>query len=137
MNVQEKERRAASMTRAELAEWDAEIEADFQRTVETTTKPRKRKRAKRHIGCPWEFLVEVTRSRPSANALIVALYIYRQTTVHRSPTVRLSGPELTELGVTRNQKHRALHNLARVGMIRLHPVAPGRTTEITLLWPAT
>ena len=36
----------------DLAEWDAEIEAEFQRAVAATKKVGQRKRGRRHVGFP-------------------------------------------------------------------------------------
>ena len=101
MNEQEKERHYSTMTEAELAEWDAEIEAEAQKAKAATQRHSKRKRARRYIGCPWEFLVDICRRARGSTALIVALCVYRQTTIHRRQTVTLNAAELAELGVDR------------------------------------
>jgi hypothetical protein len=117
----------------DLAAWDAEIEADFQRAVEATRRPRQRHR-RRHIGCPWEFLVDVCQRTRRRAAMALALYIYRRTEVCRDPTVKLLGPELAELGINRRRWHEALRKLQAVGLVQLHKSPPGQKTEVTLLW---
>jgi hypothetical protein len=133
MSEQKKERHHSTMTQAELDAWDAETEADYQKTVSATTRPGKRKRA-RYIGCPWEFFVDVRRRTHGSTALTVALYVYRQTRVHRSQTITLSGAELAELGVDRSRKREALMSLEAAGIVRLSRAGSGQSTEVTLLW---
>jgi hypothetical protein len=119
----------------DLAEWDAEIEADFQRAVAATKAAGRRKRGRRYIGFPLAFLVDVCRLVPGRSAvpIAIAVLIYRRTIVCRSRTVTLPGTELAELGIDRPQKSRALALLARVGLIRIEQ-KPGRTAAVTLLW---
>ncbi len=95
-----------------------------------------RRFATRHLGAPFEFLVEVCRSTEGRAALIVALLIYRRTVVCHSPTITLSAAELTELDVSREMKRRSLVQLATAGLIRIGRTPPGCAAAATLLWKA-
>jgi hypothetical protein len=115
----------------DLAEWDAEIEAEFQRVVRGTKVAGQRKRGRRHVGFPLSFLVDVCRLTEGRTTLVVA--IYRRTHVCRSPTVTLPAAELAELGITRPRKHEALAKLQAAGLITVERVT-GRTAKVTLAW---
>ena len=65
----------------DLDEWDAEIEAEFQRAVQQTKTAGRRQRGSRFIGCPIAFMAEVRRKTKGSAALVVALHIYRRTRV--------------------------------------------------------
>jgi hypothetical protein len=130
-----KARVAKDMSPAELAEWDAEIEAEFQRVVTATTKrPGKRERKRRHFGGPWEFIAHVCRLTRGRSALVVALYVYHRTVVCRTQTVELIGAELAELGVTKSCRHWALQRLQDVGVVRLNWEAASQRLKVSLLW---
>jgi hypothetical protein len=118
------------------AEWDAEIEADFQRTVAQEGAGGRRKRGLRLVAFPWGFLVDVCRLTEGRAAVIVAEYIYRRTHVCRSRTVTLPGAELAELGINLRLKLRALRSLEAAGLIWIEKVGPGRATSVTLQWPS-
>jgi CRP-like cAMP-binding protein len=74
----------------------------------------------RHIGCPlWWFklVFPIVRGK---NELAVALCLYRLRTIRHSRTVMISNMGLlSELGVDRYAKYRALHRLADAGIIRV------------------
>ena len=136
MNEQKKD--YASMTQAELDADDAKTEAEFRRLQEATKLPRKRKRARQHIGCPWEFLVTVRQHIQGSAALLVALCVYRQMAREkRYGALTLPGPDLVELGVNRSLKQRALRDLEAAGIVRLVDKGPGQKIEVTLLWRPT
>jgi hypothetical protein len=116
------------------AEWDAEIEAEFQRVVAAVKSAGKRKRGRRHVGAPLDFLIDVCQRTEGRTALVVALAVYRRTHVCRSQTVTLPAGELAELGITRRRKNEALAKLEAAGLIRLEKVATGRSTKVTLTW---
>src|SRR4051812_11121258 len=103
----------------DLAEWDAEIEADYQRVIRTTKAAGQRKRGRRHVGFPLAFLIDVCRLTEGRTALVAAVCIYRRTHVCRSPTVTLPVAELAELGITRRQKNKALARLQSAGLVRV------------------
>jgi hypothetical protein len=122
------------MTERDLDEWDAEIEADFQRAVRATKKVGRRKRGRRLIGCPVAFLADVCRLTQGRTVVIMALCIYRQTCVCHSQTVTLSGGELAEYGITRRRKNEALARLEAAELIRIEKPAIGRSAKVTLMW---
>jgi len=99
----------------DLAAWDAEIEADFQRVVGATKVAGQRKRGRRHVGFPLEFLIDVCRLTEGRTALVVAEIIYRRTHVCRSPAVTLPTAELAGLGITRRQKKQGAGPTAHSG----------------------
>jgi hypothetical protein len=117
-----------------LAEWDAEIESDFQRAVRDTKAAGQRKRGRRHVGFPLEFLIEVCRLTEGRAALVVAEVIYRRTCVCRDRTVTLPATELAELGIDRRQKNRALARLQTAGLIRVESMPMGQSAKVTLTW---
>jgi hypothetical protein len=74
----------------------------------------------RHIGCPLSWFALVFPVVHGKNELAVALYIYRLHTIQRSRTVRVSNTRLlTELGIDRFAKYRALRRLAGAGIITI------------------
>jgi hypothetical protein len=117
----------------DLAEWDAEIEAEFQRVVRTSKVAGERERGRRHVGFPWAFLADVCRLTEGRAALVVAIYIYRRTHVCRSLTVTLPARELAEVGIVRQRKHEALTKLQAARLIKVERIA-GRTAKVTLTW---
>jgi hypothetical protein len=118
----------------DLAQWDAEIEAAFQRHVAATKTAGRRKKGERLVAFPWAFLVDVCQRTEGRTALVVAEYIYRRTHVCNSQTVTLPTGELEELGIIRQRKNEALAKLETAGLIRIEKVAPGRAVKVTLTW---
>jgi hypothetical protein len=118
----------------DLAEWDAEIEAEFQREVAATNRAGRLKRGVRLVAFPWAFLVDVNRLTEGRTTLNVAMYIYRRTHVCHSQTVMLPIGELGELGIDRKRRHEALTMLEAAGLVRLERMAPGRSAKVTLTW---
>jgi hypothetical protein len=116
------------------AEWDAEIEAEFQRVVAGTKAVGRRKRGQRRVGFPLAFMVDVCRLTERRTAFIVAALVYRRTVVCNSRTVTLPKIDLAELGINRSMKQRALARLAAAGLVQIEPPTSGRTTRVTLLW---
>jgi len=72
------------MAERDLNEWDAEIEADFQRTVAATKAAGHHKKGRKLVAFPLAFLVDVCRLTEGRTALVVAELIYRRTHVCRS-----------------------------------------------------
>jgi hypothetical protein len=134
MNEQKKERHYSTLTEAEAREWDAEIEVDYARAVAAMKLPGKLKRERRHVGCPWGFLVDVRSRTLNGATLVVALYIFHLIARNKSRTVKLSGAELAELKVDRSGRHKALRILAAAELIRLHQSPPGCAAQVELLW---
>ena len=134
MSEQEKERHYATMTEAEKAAWDAEIETDYERVQATTKRPGKLRHGRRLIGAPREFWIAVRSHTLNSAALTVATYVYHRTTVCRCRTVKLVGSELAELRVDRSGRHKALRILAAAGLVRLHRAPSGSASMVELLW---
>jgi hypothetical protein len=124
------------MTKRDLGEWDAEIEADFQRAVAATKQAGKRKRGRRHVGFPLAFLIDVLRLTGGRTTLVVAMCIYRRTKVCNSRTVTLPSSLLAELGINHRRKNEALTKLEAAGLLRLEKDT-GLSTKITLTWPSS
>ena len=124
----------ANAAERDLAEWDAEIEADFQRVVAAGKAAGRPKRGRRLVAFPWGFLVDVCRQTEGRAALIVAEYVYRRTKVCNSLTVTLPGSELAELGIDRRRKREALAKLEDAGLVRLEQAGIGRSARVTLTW---
>ena len=57
---------------ARLQRWDAEIEAEFRRTVAATKTAGRKKRGHRLVGFPFAFLVDVCRLTGGRATLVVA-----------------------------------------------------------------
>jgi len=121
-------------TDRDLDEWDAEIEAEFQRVVAATNRPARLKRGRRLVAFPLAFSVDVCRRTEGRTALVVAMLIYRRTHVCRNQTVTLPAGELAEHGITRRRKNEALAKLEAAGLIRIKKMAAGRTAKVTLTW---
>jgi hypothetical protein len=116
------------------AEWDAEIEAEFQRVVAAGKAAGRLKQGRRLVAFPWAFLVAVCERTEGRTALVVAMYIYRRTHVCRSQTVTLPPGELAELGIDRRDKNKALVKLEAAGLIRIERMAIGQSARVTLTW---
>ena len=120
-------------TERDLAAWDAEIEEEFRRVMAATKAAGRKKRGQRWVGLPFAFLADVYRSTDARAPLIVAMLIYRRTCVCKSRTVTLPGAELTEIGIGRETKRRALAQLEAAGLIQVERTS-GHTAQVTLLW---
>jgi hypothetical protein len=118
----------------DLDEWDAEIDAEFQRVVRGAKAAGLRKRGRRHVGVPVDFLADVCRLTRGRSTVLVALCIYRRTCVCRSKTVTLPGADIAELGISRSLKNKALAKLEAAGLIRLEKGAGGQSARVTLTW---
>jgi hypothetical protein len=120
------------MSERNLAEWDREIEADFQKTVAGW---KRQGRRHRHIGCPFElFTTAVKRTKGHQTALALALYIYRRQQICKDNTVTLVSAELAEMGIDRWSGRKALNKLQAIGLVRLCQAKPGQKRKVTLLW---
>ena len=125
----------SELTEQELAAWDREIEADFQRVKSESKKARRKRRAERHIGSPWKFYSDaVLATKDNQTALTLALYIYHRHRVCNDVMVTLVGADLVELKIKRRERNEALLRLQAAGLIRRRLAGPGKRTEITLLW---
>jgi hypothetical protein len=99
------------------------------------TKRQRRARAKtqpgRHFGCPWWWLKEVYAAARSKGDLAVGIWLWRTRVVRRSRTVRASGSELVELGISRFTRYRSLRRFAEAGLIALHK-RDGKAAIVTI-----
>jgi hypothetical protein len=125
---------ADDTTRTEI-EWDAQIEADYQRAVAATKVVARRRRRARLLGAPYDFLVEVCRRTEGRAPFLVALLLYRRTCVLASRKVTLPGAELDLFDTSRSAKQRALLQLEAGGLIQIDRSGDGRAPTVTLLWP--
>jgi len=116
------------------AEWDAEIEADFQRVKAATRAVGKRKQRQKMMGAPLDFWADVCRLTEGRVTLVVAMYIYRRTCVCGNQTVTLPAGELAELGIDRRRKGEALAKLQAARLIQIRKVPTGRAAEVRLTW---
>ena len=92
-----------------------------------------RRRAKRLMGAPFEFVADVCRLTTGRATLVVALYTYRRVQVCDDRTVTLPSGELAELGIVPQYKQRALIKLQRAGLVKVENES-GRTARVTLIW---
>jgi hypothetical protein len=116
-----------------LQRWDAEIEADYQRTVAATKAGGKTKRGNRHMGAPWSFWAALTKTKVPWLAVILGVYIYRRTLVTGTLTVTVPRAELDELGIDRYQRSRALRRLESAGVIQTIKTGAGHSPRVKLL----
>jgi len=79
---------------------------------------------------PWPWLMRAAELPGRALHTAVALWFLSGVT--RSETVKLSSRSLTELGVDRHAKYRALAALERAGLVRVTRL-PGQNPLVTLL----
>jgi hypothetical protein len=121
------------MIERDLADWDAEIEAEFQRTVAATRTVGRAKRGCRLMGAPWAFWAGLREAKLPWLAVVLAIYIYRRTKVTHSNAVTLIGTELEELKIDRYRRSRALRRLVSAGVIRVSRTKAGRSLRVTLL----
>ena len=73
-----------------------------------------RRRAKRLIGAPLEFVSEVCRLTEGRATLVVALYTYRRVQICDNRTVTLPSGELAELGIVPQYKQ-SMHPVSTPG----------------------
>jgi hypothetical protein len=102
-------------------------------------KPRRARSAaeSRHIGCPLAWFTRVFPVVRGKNELAVALYLYRLREIRRNRTVKVSNVGLlTDLGIDRYAKYRALRRLAGAGIITIKRRHPG-SLEVVFLAPPT
>ena len=118
---------------ARLQGWDAEIEAEFRRTVAATKAAGRAKRGHRLMGAPWAFWVALREAKLPWLAVALAIYVYRRTRVAGSNSVTLVSAELNELKIDRYKRSRALRQLAAAGVIQVNRTGHGRALQITLL----
>jgi HTH domain len=124
------------MVERDLAEWDREIEANFQRAIATTRAAgkRKRKTAEPFVKVPLWWIRLATEATRTPKAL-VAIELLRASWKAQSTTFALPSGRLKQYGLSRTTIWRALQQLKAAGLvaIELHgqkaplitfPVAP-------------
>lgn len=90
----------------------------------------------RLAGAPFGFIEDVASRTKGRQALLVAMHIFRQTTVCSSKTVGLVTAELERWGIDKEARNRAVASLAAAGLIKPDK-SRGRKTLVTLLWQPT
>ena len=127
-----RERESGVMTDGEdLSGLFLEFEGDPLAPVKTARRQPKPKQ--RHFGCPLAFAAEVCRRTKGRATLIVAIYVYRRTSVCETQTVTLPAAALAELGIDRRRKREALNQLQAAGLISVERIT-GHSTRVTLTW---
>jgi hypothetical protein len=75
----------------------------------------------RHIGCPLWWFQAVFPIMRGKGELAVALFLYRQRAVQGGQTVKITNIRLmSELGIGRHSKYRAIKRLESAGLISVH-----------------
>ena len=114
----------------DLAEWDTEIEAEFQRVVRTTKAAGKRRKVERFVQVPlWWIEIAAKATRSPATLVLIELLHARWET--KSLTFPLPNGRLNKLGVSREIKRRVLRDLERRQVIIVE--RPLRKTPIITL----
>jgi hypothetical protein len=123
------------MGERDLAEWDRETEADFQRAVAGTRAAGKHKRQKEEpfVKVPLWWIEQAAKQIHSPATLVLVELLHAKFKT-RSSTFTLSNARLQKLGVSRKVKHRILRNLAygKGRMITVEQKA-GRAPRISLI----
>ena len=117
----------------DLDEWDAEIEAEFQRVVRETkaATPKRKKKTERFVQVPLWWIETAAKDVGSPETLVLVELLYTAWKA-RSPTFPLPNGRLTKLGVSRKIKYRMLRALERRPVILVERRV-GKTPVITLI----
>jgi hypothetical protein len=121
----------------DLAEWDREIEADFQRAIAATraagSAKRKKKEAEAFVMVPLWWIAQAAKltHTPATLVLMELLYTAWRT---KSSTFILPNARLQKWGMNRETKRRVLRNLAH-GKDRMIVLEQrrGRAPRVTLI----
>jgi hypothetical protein len=100
----------------DLAEWDREIEADFQRAVAANSAAAKRQRKPLFVAVPLWWIRTATEATRTPKAL-VAIELLLASWREQSMTFALPSGRLKRHGLSRTTIWRALHDLRRAGLI--------------------
>jgi hypothetical protein len=105
-------------TKRNLAEWDAEIETDFQRAVRTTKTAAsvKRKKAEPFVKVPLWWVVEAAKATHTP-ATVVCIELLHTSWKVKSQTFPLPNGRLKKMGVSREVKRYVLRDLEAAGLI--------------------
>ena len=121
------------MTKPErdLDEWDAEIEAAFQREVAATKLAGQRKKAEAFVKVPLWWIETAAKDARSPTTIVLIELLYAAWKA-KSSTFPLPNARLEKLGVSRQTKYRVLRSLERRPVI-LVKRSPDKTPIITLI----
>ena len=100
----------------DLAEWDAEIEAEFQRTVRGAKAAGKRKGKVPYVRLPLWFASAAAKATNTRKAL-VWIWLVRLAFENQSLEFSVPNARLKEFGVGRTTKLRVLRELEAAGLI--------------------
>jgi hypothetical protein len=102
------------MTKPErdLDEWDAEIEAAFQREVAATKLAGQRKKAEAFVKVPLWWIETAAKDARSPTTIVLIELLYAAWRA-KSSTFLLPNVRLKKLGVSRDVKSRVLRDLER------------------------
>jgi hypothetical protein len=110
----------------DLAEWDREIEADFQRAVTSTRTAARRRRQPLYVKVPLWWIQAATEATRTPKAL-VAIELLLTSWRTRSMTFALPSGRLKRYSISRTTIWRALQELQRARLITIElqpPKAP-------------
>ena len=114
-----------TITKRDLAEWDCEIEADFQRVV-AATRTAGRRRQPLFVKVPLWWIQSATEATRTPKAL-VAIELLLASWRERSTTFPLPSGRLKRHGLSRATIWRALQELRQAGLLTIElrgPKAP-------------
>jgi hypothetical protein len=101
------------MTERDLDEWDAEIEAAFQREVATTKAAgRRKKKVEAFVKVPLWWIETAAKDARSPTTLVLIELLYAAWKA-KSSTFPLPNGRLNKLGVSREVKRKVLRDLER------------------------
>ena len=89
--------------------------------------------AKNYYTLSAAYLLRVLPVLRVSDRLMVAIMLYRKCLVQRSKTVDLSNDELSDFGIRRQTKYRALAQLQEAGAITTE-TTNGHSIRVTLHW---
>ena len=115
----------------DLDEWDAEIEAAFQREVAAAKLAGQRKKAEAYVKVPLWWIETAAKDARSPTTIVLIELLYAAWKA-KSSTFPLPNGRLKSLGVSREVKRRVLRDLERRPVI-LVKRSPGKTPIITLI----
>jgi hypothetical protein len=90
--------------------------------------------AKNYYSLSASFLLRVLPILRVSDRLMVAMVLYRKCLMQSSRTVDLSNDELSDFGIGRKTKYRALAQLQEAGAITTGTNTNGRSIRVTLHW---
>ena len=103
-------------------------------TLETAATPRRRPRAKHHIGCPLEWARRIVPIVHSKEQVIVAIWLHRRRAVCKRELFDVPNDTLyEELGLSRFVKYSTLRRLEKAGAIAVVR-SNKRAPRVRILW---